>query len=189
LFELLFDVLEHLLQLLRIHRLAVLGQVVLLDDDLHAIERQLFDSGILVSESYLAHQLVKELVRRDASIFKDSIETPFKGCKHSSFSLLVFVCQELNEMLHLRLLDGLLKQYREEFHHFDCFNEYKHVWVFQHVGDDVEDGRVVFLLHTVFGSALVLLNKLLEFLIECFHRLPFNINLTEVWDLVEVGRH
>lgn len=80
-----------------------------------------------------------------APVGVDGIEGPLESCQDSSLSFLVLVSQKTQKLLHLGHFDCLLEQHGEMLNHFDSLNEDQHVWVLQHVHDDVEYRGVVFL--------------------------------------------
>ena len=120
-------------------RSATLTQEVFLNEDLNTINDKLLDSWILMTKRNLIDELLKEGIRRHASILIYCRKGLLQSCQNSSLCLFVLVGKKLNELLHLGRLECLLEKDSKGSNHLDSFDKNQHVWVFEHVNHDVQE--------------------------------------------------
>lgn len=94
LLQLLFDMLEDRQHLLTLLDSSTVAEKMLDNYDLNSIKDQLLDARILVRQSNLINQLVKEGIHLDALVLVDSCKCLLQSREDSGLGLFVFVCQK-----------------------------------------------------------------------------------------------
>jgi len=139
------------------------------------LNQHLLNAWVFVRLSDTIDALLRKEGGREG-VLDDRQKTLVDGSDDRGFLFSVLVCNQVDELLDLDLLDLLTEDLGEQFYRSYGFKVHQHVLVFEHVHADVENHGVVLAL----GRNISPRRQLLQLCVEDLHNLLLRINFSHM---------